>query len=84
MSEENFSYEDFKKVADLWLEKNKQRQAKDSSETANVILDQQYETLFAEYQKAVTQKNLYLLKEITQQLQFLFMVRQQNSRPDNS
>jgi len=79
MNEENFSYEDFQKVADLWLEKNKQQQAKDSSEAANVILDQQYSKLFAEYQKAVAQRDSRLLKEITQQLQLLFIVRQQNS-----
>ncbi|MEH2120576.1 hypothetical protein [Nostoc sp.] len=79
MSEENFSYEDFKKMSDLWLEKNRQQQAKDSSESANLILDKQYEALFAEYQKSVTQKDLRLLKEITQQLQLLFMLRQQNS-----
>ncbi|WP_322728808.1 hypothetical protein [Nostoc sp. ChiQUE01b] len=79
MSEENFRYEDFKKMSDLWLEKNRQQQAKDSSESANLILDKQYEALFAEYQKAVTQKDLRLLKEITQQLQLLFMLRQQNS-----
>ncbi|MEH2124259.1 hypothetical protein [Nostoc sp.] len=57
MSEENFSYEDFKKMSDLWLEKNRQQQAKDSSESANLIFDKQYETLFAEYQKSVTQKD---------------------------
>ena len=79
MSEENFSYEDFKKMSDLWLEKNRQQQAKDSSESANLIFDKQYEALFAEYQKSVTQKDLRLLKEITQQLQLLFMLRQQNS-----
>jgi len=79
MSEENFSYEDFKKMSELWLEKNRQQQAKGSSESANLILDKQYEALFAEYQKAVTQKDLRLLKEITQQLQLLFMLRQQSS-----
>ncbi|WP_277883386.1 hypothetical protein [Nostoc flagelliforme] len=42
-------------------------------------MDQQYEAFFAEYQKAVTQGDLRRLKEITQQLQFLLMVRQQNS-----
>jgi predicted phage-related endonuclease len=78
MSEENLNYDDFKKAADLWLEKNKQQQKQDSSEAANVILDQQYEAFFAEYQKAVTQGNLRRLKEITQQLQLLFMLRQQN------
>nr|ADO19199.1 hypothetical protein Nfla_7105 [Nostoc flagelliforme str. Sunitezuoqi] len=79
MSEENFSYEDFKKISELWLEKNRQQQAKNSSESVNLILDKQYEALFAEYQKAVTQRDLRLLKEITQQLQLLFMLRQQNS-----
>lgn len=79
MSEENFNYEDFKKMADLWLEKNKQQQAKDSFESANLILDQQYEAFFAEYQKAVIQTDLRRIKEITQQLQLLLMLRQQNS-----
>ncbi|WP_341532010.1 hypothetical protein WKK05_40685 (plasmid) [Nostoc sp. UHCC 0302] len=77
MSEENFNYDDFKKVADLWLEKNKQ-QPQDFSDSANVILDQQYSAFFDEYKKSLSQKDLHLIKEITQQLQLLLWLRQQN------
>jgi hypothetical protein len=79
MSEENFNYDDLKKVTDLWLEKYKQQQPQDFSDSAKVILDQQYSAFFDEYKKSLSQKDLHLIKEIVQQLQLLLILRQQNS-----
>ncbi len=78
MSKQISNYDDFKKVIDLCLDREKRQHAQTFSDSANLILDQQSEAFYSEYQKSLSPSDLHLLQEIIQQLQRLTKLHQEN------
>jgi hypothetical protein len=65
------SYDDFKKLADLCIYRKKYQHTEDFSFSAKIFLLPEYEVFRADYRKALSQGDLQVMEEITQQSQNL-------------